>query len=161
MASGLPVVQHTSATCFLEELFVCCWQHPSQRNCFPGRQVGRTTSKAGGDVTDLYSSVAAYMIKAPSAAGCRTGLRPASLPAAVMVQQPGTSMRERRFWHSEGTPCHRLVVPSSLELQWQWRRWSHSDTVLPWSWWGCKTEAKGNELVRLCQFKFPCYGQQG
>lgn len=119
---------------FWRSFFVCCWQHPSQRNCFPGGWLGRITSKAGGDVTEQYSSITAYVNKAPSAGGCRTGLHPASPPAAVMVQQHGTSTRDGCFCYSEGTPCHRLVVPSSVELQWQLRRWSHSDTVLLCSW---------------------------
>lgn len=47
MASRLPVVQRTSTTYFLKELFVCCWQHPYQRKYFPGRELGRITRKTG------------------------------------------------------------------------------------------------------------------
>lgn len=103
--------------------------------------LGGSLVKAGGDAAELYSSVAAYMNRAP-AAGCATGLHSASRPAAAMVWQPGTSTRQRWFWHSRDTVT-QVAVCSNLELLCQLRHWSNNDIMLPCSWLGCKTELVG------------------
>lgn len=129
MTSGLPVVEHTSATGFLKELFVYCWQHCSQRNGFSGWE-GRC--KAGEDVTELYSSVAAYASGAPSCINTCSSRDTATqdphegevllaqwgdiMPQAVCPQLPGAALA------AEGLESQwRCAAMLMVRMQYQFR----------------------------------------